>query len=288
VCHVLLYRLQWDARSLYGLNKRLSRGWNLKENQLLSCTAPSNSQQIVGTIWWMPFLHFPTSHHPYVGCPGGQIWLVLTFKRSEMRSMIENKFSVICDEVVIWGRDLMVKFRTFANTHRYPPIYHSTQVALIPLSQEGPAVLMTTGSYYVCPFIFCSAQIRSIWMCSYKDGRVSTWKCWGEEHIRNASHHNIANIESVVNQFTIELRNCKFKGLWRVTQLCNHWTLDAWYPLSLIFSFFTTTFIPLSYLFCSAWLFDSVSTVFVLHYWTPSTGHSTDGPSGQTAPGVDR
>jgi hypothetical protein len=33
---------------------------------------------------------------------------------------------------------------------------------------------------------------------------------------------------------------------------------------------------------------DTISTVFVLHYWTLSTGLSTDGPSGQTAPGVDR
>jgi hypothetical protein len=34
--------------------------------------------------------------------------------------------------------------------------------------------------------------------------------------------------------------------------------------------------------------FDTNSTVFVLHYWTVSTGHSTDGPSGRTAPGEDR
>jgi hypothetical protein len=31
----------------------------------------------------------------------------------------------------------------------------------------------------------------------------------------------------------------------------------------------------------------TASTVFVLHYWTSSTGPSTDGPSGQIAPGVD-
>jgi hypothetical protein len=33
---------------------------------------------------------------------------------------------------------------------------------------------------------------------------------------------------------------------------------------------------------------DTNSTVFVLHYWTLSTGPCTDGPSGRTAPGVDR
>ena len=33
---------------------------------------------------------------------------------------------------------------------------------------------------------------------------------------------------------------------------------------------------------------DTNSTVFVLHYWTLSTGPSTDGPSGRTAPGVER
>ena len=33
---------------------------------------------------------------------------------------------------------------------------------------------------------------------------------------------------------------------------------------------------------------DTNSTVFVLHYWTLSTGPSTDGPSGRTVPGVDR
>jgi hypothetical protein len=33
---------------------------------------------------------------------------------------------------------------------------------------------------------------------------------------------------------------------------------------------------------------DTVSTVFVLHYWTPSSGPSTDGPSRQAASGVDR
>jgi hypothetical protein len=33
-------------------------------------------------------------------------------------------------------------------------------------------------------------------------------------------------------------------------------------------------------------MIDTNSTVFVLHYWTLSTGHSTDGP--RTAPGVDR
>jgi hypothetical protein len=33
---------------------------------------------------------------------------------------------------------------------------------------------------------------------------------------------------------------------------------------------------------------DTNSTVFVLHYWTLSTGPSIDGPSGRTAPGVDR
>jgi hypothetical protein len=33
---------------------------------------------------------------------------------------------------------------------------------------------------------------------------------------------------------------------------------------------------------------DTVSTMYVLHYWTPSTGPYTDEPSGRAASGVDR
>jgi hypothetical protein len=33
---------------------------------------------------------------------------------------------------------------------------------------------------------------------------------------------------------------------------------------------------------------DTVSTMFVLHYWRLSNGHYTDGPCGQVASGVDR